>query len=292
MQDGAYEPLDRADDHDRYVPTGAKDLMSAGHEGVYEWVAQNLVKPAMQVLDFGCGSGYGAAILRAVGADVTGADSSPTAIAHAIATYPGIKFMVADLSAELPPNLTASHYELVVSSEVIEHVDDPFAFIDNIARSLTADGTCFIGTPNRLWTKTHMPAGRLMSESHVMEFTAPALTGLLRTRFKEVDLMLRVFPTWAIPWSNEEPSDPPRQSKKPLDPPRQWIKTSARRAMPKVYATLANWVHGNTTEEHGNIDPRDVTPQDISWVPADDPRATDGAGLAAVCRCPVRRPGC
>jgi hypothetical protein len=120
-----------------------------------------------------------------------------------------------------------------------------------------------------------------MSESHIMEFTAPALTGLLRTRFRQVDLMLRVFPAWAIPWASEKPLDPPRLLAG-FDHANKWIKTSARRAMPKVYARLATRVHGN----------RDVTPQDISWVPAEDPRATDGAGLAAVCRCPIRQPGC
>lgn len=288
MYDEVDEPLDRADGHDRYVPTGAKDLMSAGHEGVYEWVAENLVKPGMRVLDFGCGTGYGAAILRAAGAEVTGADSSATAIAHAMATYPGIPFEVADLTAALPLQWRASYYDLVVSSEVIEHVDDPFAFIDNIARSLTLDGTGFIGTPNRLWTKAHMPAGRLMSDSHVMEFTAPALLGLLRTRFREVDLMLRAFPAWANPWSNEEPLEPLPQRKKPLDPPRQWIKTLARRTMPNVYSRLATRVNGNSTGVHGSANAPDVTPSDICWVAPDDPRATDGAGLAAICRCPIR----
>lgn len=143
-----------------------------------------------------------------------------------------------------------------MSSEVIEHVDDPFAFIDNIATSLTDDGTCFIGTPNRLWTKTHMPAGRLMSESHMMEFTAPALTGLLRARFRQVDLMLRVFPAWAIPCPSEKPLDPPRLLAG-FDHAEKWIKTLARRALPKAYARLATRVHGNTIAQ-------DVTPQDIS----------------------------
>jgi hypothetical protein len=117
----------------------------------------------------------------------------------------------------------------------------------------------------------------------MMEFTAPALTGLLRTRFRQVDLMLRVFPAWAIPCLSE-PLDPPRLLAG-FDHADKWIKTLARRAMPKVYARLATRVHGNNNA-------RDVTPQDISWVPAEDPRAIDGTGLAAVCRCPIRQPGC
>ena len=35
--------LATADGQDRYVPSATRDITSAGHEGVYEWIAENLV---------------------------------------------------------------------------------------------------------------------------------------------------------------------------------------------------------------------------------------------------------
>src|ERR1019366_10114795 len=81
--------LATADGQDRYVPTATRDITSAGHEGVYEWVAEHLVKDGMRALDFGCGTGYGVGLMARAGATVDGADSSPTAVAHATETYGG-----------------------------------------------------------------------------------------------------------------------------------------------------------------------------------------------------------
>ena len=91
--------LATADGQDRYVPSATRDITSAGHEGVYEWIAEHLVKNGMRVLDFGCGTGYGAALLAKAGASVDGLDSSPTAIAYATANFggPTVRFAVADL---------------------------------------------------------------------------------------------------------------------------------------------------------------------------------------------------
>jgi hypothetical protein len=144
--------LATADGQDRYVPSATRDITSAGHEGVYEWIAENLVTDGMRALDFGCGTGDGAALLARAGA----------------------------------------------SSEVLEHVVDPFAFVRGMAESLNDGGAAFVGTPNRLWSIDHVPDGHLLARSHLMEFTPPALIALLRTVFDEVSLMVRVFPAGAM----------------------------------------------------------------------------------------------
>src|ERR1035437_4821476 len=93
-----------ADGQDRYVPTPTRDIMSAGHEGVYEWIAENLVSEGMRALDFGCGTGYGAALMASAGATVDGVDQSPTAIGYATENFggPRVRFFVADLVKPLP----------------------------------------------------------------------------------------------------------------------------------------------------------------------------------------------
>lgn len=43
--------LATADGQDRYVPSETRDILSAGHEGVYEWAADNLVGAGTRFLD-------------------------------------------------------------------------------------------------------------------------------------------------------------------------------------------------------------------------------------------------
>src|SRR4051794_11935807 len=90
--------LATADGHDRYVPGEAGDMLSAGHEGVYQWAAANLVTQGTRFLDLGCGTGYGSAVVAAAGGTYDGVDGSPAAIDYARAGYlrPGVRFFVAD----------------------------------------------------------------------------------------------------------------------------------------------------------------------------------------------------
>jgi ubiquinone/menaquinone biosynthesis C-methylase UbiE len=219
--------LATADGQDRYVPTATRDITSAGHEGVYQWIVEHLVKEGMKALDFGCGTGYGAAMMARAGATADGVDGSPTAISYATVNYggQGVRFFVADLVKPLPAVLTPRSYDLVASSEVLEHVVDPFAFVRGMAESLKDGGVCFVGTPNRLWSFEHVTDGHLLARSHVMEFTPPALIALLRTVFDEVSLMLRLFPAGAM---NNEPPPPVDPQPLPAQRPRPGGDTSHR----------------------------------------------------------------
>ena len=55
-------------------------------------------KPGERILDVGCGSGHLTKQIADAGAEVIGIDSSPDMIATAKATYPSLKFLVADAS--------------------------------------------------------------------------------------------------------------------------------------------------------------------------------------------------
>jgi SAM-dependent methyltransferase len=268
-----------ADGHDRYVPSPTRDIMSAGHEGVYEWIAEHLLTAGMRALDLGCGTGYGVALLAKAGATADGADSSPTAISYATRTFggPGIRFFVADLVKPLPAVFEPRSYDLVVSSEVLEHVVDPFAYVRGMVDSVKDDGVCFVGTPNRLWSKDNLPAGHLLAPSHLMEFTPPALTALLRMSFGEVSMMARVFPEGAM---NTEPAPNGHPRPMPI----------------RVAAALVRKVSPGTVERiKRTIEPvvaakREWLAADIVWADVDDPTVdvSRAVGLAAVCRKPRR----
>ncbi|GAA4316970.1 methyltransferase domain-containing protein [Compostibacter hankyongensis] len=57
------------------------------------------IRPGMEVLDLGCGTGHHAAKMAEQGAVVTGVDSSPDMIRQARLLYPGINFKLQDATA-------------------------------------------------------------------------------------------------------------------------------------------------------------------------------------------------
>ncbi|MGA8360083.1 MAG: class I SAM-dependent methyltransferase [Candidatus Dormiibacterota bacterium] len=286
--------LATADGQDRYVPSATRDIASAGHEGVYQWIVEHLVKAGMRALDFGCGTGYGAAMMARAGATADGIDGSPAAISYATENYggQGVRFFVADLVKPLPAVLTPRSYDLVASSEVLEHVVDPFAFVRGMAESVNDGGVCFVGTPNRLWTFKHVADGHLLARSHLMEFTPPALTALLRTFFDEVSLMARVFPDGAM---NVGPP--------PVDP-QPWPAPRPRPQVVRASAALVRKVAPGAVERIKRAiepapavappaeppPPQEWFASDIVWAPVDDPTVDmdRAVGLAAVCRKPRR----
>src|SRR5215204_8757 len=55
-----------------------------------------------QICDLGCGNGYLAGRLAAVGYSVTGVDASPTGVRIAHENYPNVNFLCAPIDVHLP----------------------------------------------------------------------------------------------------------------------------------------------------------------------------------------------
>lgn len=104
------------------------------------------------VLDVGCGDGSLLAHLHALfpRAALFGCDVSAAQIERNRAAMPGVTFVAADASRpELLERLAAAgraSFELVTSSEVIEHVPDDQGFLANLARLAAPGGTVFLTT--------------------------------------------------------------------------------------------------------------------------------------------------
>src|SRR5262245_49397180 len=78
----------------------------------------------VDVLDAGCGAGYGSAHLARAARSVAGMDASAEVIAHARRRYglPSVVFRVGDVEALADAD---GSFDVVCSFETIEHVDDP-----------------------------------------------------------------------------------------------------------------------------------------------------------------------
>jgi len=103
-------------------------------------------------LDIGCGAGLLAEPLARLGAKVTAVDAAPELIeaAKAHAAGQGLSIDYRAVGAEL----LEAQYDLVTSMEVIEHVAEPQAFIDDLAARLAPGGLMILSTPNRTaWSK-------------------------------------------------------------------------------------------------------------------------------------------
>ena len=102
----------------------------------------DLAKP--RILDFGCGPGWLSNILNTFGPTV-GIDLSPEAIKEAKKQYPGVSFEAVDV---FQWNFPRGAFDVVVSQEVLEHVDDQPRYLGMAADLLTDRGFLILTTPN------------------------------------------------------------------------------------------------------------------------------------------------
>ena len=104
----------------------------------------------LSVLDIGCGGGLVCEPLVRLGANVTGIDPAPEAIAAAKA-HAGAGGLAIDYRAATAEELAASgvRYDAVLLLEVVEHVPDVPAFLKIVAPLVKPGGIMILSTLNR-----------------------------------------------------------------------------------------------------------------------------------------------
>jgi 2-polyprenyl-3-methyl-5-hydroxy-6-metoxy-1,4-benzoquinol methylase len=83
----------------------------------------------LKILDLGCGNGSLVKLLIENGYDVYGVDASQTGIEIAKRSFPD-RFFCLDVNAPLPQNIIDLNFDIIISTEVIEHLYSPKNFID------------------------------------------------------------------------------------------------------------------------------------------------------------------
>jgi SAM-dependent methyltransferase len=102
------------------------------------------VSPGWRVLDVGCGRGSFLHKAQALGATVTGIELNRSAAAAARAR--GIEIVEGLLQGHARER--PAFYDVVASFQVLEHVVDPRAFVEDCIRVLRPDGLLILGVPN------------------------------------------------------------------------------------------------------------------------------------------------
>ena len=171
MEPAAAEPLPLTGE--RTVPgIPEENYWFRRHEAAYRFATAHVHG---DVLEVGCGEGYGTALLAAAGASVVGVDYDAATIAHAARRYPQAGFVRANLAA-LPVGDVA--VDVLATLQVIEHVWDHPQFVRECRRVLRPDGLLLVTTPNRL---TFSPGRETpLNPFHTVEFTAGELVDLLQ----------------------------------------------------------------------------------------------------------------
>lgn len=135
------------------------------------------VKPGMKVVDIGCGDGAYIAFCSHQGADVTFLDiqeSKVNALEERLkATAKGeIKGIVSKCDPIPLPN---NYADLVISTEVLEHVRDPEAVLREIVRIGNADALYLLTVPDARGEnliKTLAPPAYFEEPNHIQIFTS------------------------------------------------------------------------------------------------------------------------
>lgn len=104
-------------------------------------------KSDLKILDLGCGRGWLSNLLSQYGT-VTGLEPVKKVVEYAKSIFPNINFISGTMDELFRLNKQNS-FDIIVSSEVIEHIedDDKLEFVKNINRLLKTNGECIISTP-------------------------------------------------------------------------------------------------------------------------------------------------
>ena len=159
---------------DAYKGTPGLHAIYLMHVASYRFAQRYTV--GRRVLDLGCGSGYGSALVATGATDVVAVDVSRDAIAYAANHHgaPNLVYQVIRPGESLP--FADASFDVVLSFQVIEHVADDVAYIAEARRVMREGGTLIVITPNR--TVRLLRGQKPWNRWHLREYDAASLTSL------------------------------------------------------------------------------------------------------------------
>ena len=166
------------------IDTREKFLESLWHLFPYEQV-KTLIKPHERGIEIGFGEGYGTHILSTVCREIFALEIEPAIVAYADEKYrrENCVFKLYDGTTIPFPD---ESFDVAVSFQVIEHIDNDLHFVSELHRVLKKGGRLYLTTPNkRLRLK---PGQKPFNRFHKREYYSHELESILRTSFRVVKL--------------------------------------------------------------------------------------------------------
>jgi ubiquinone/menaquinone biosynthesis C-methylase UbiE len=131
---------------ERVIPNQVDPDLFNEHQARYAFAARLAGKK--RVLDAGCGTGYGSAVLACQARDVLGIDISPEAVAYAREHFGVENIRFAQASCTSIP-AAAETFDVIAAFEIIEHLADWRGFLREARRVLAPGGLFLVSTPNK-----------------------------------------------------------------------------------------------------------------------------------------------
>lgn len=155
------------------------------HEATYRYALQYTA--GMRVLDYGCGSGYGSALVAETARSVTAVDVSEEAVAYARSKYPGPNLAFQAIDPEAPLPFADASFDVVLSFQVFEHVEDADRYLVEVRRVLVPGGKLLLVTPDR--STRLLPLQRPWNRWHVREYGRGELQEVISRHFDNVEVL-------------------------------------------------------------------------------------------------------
>jgi len=105
------------------------------------------LRAGTRVLDAGCGNGATSAACLELGCSVVGVDLSESGIEIARQAHPRARFERVPTDEHILSRLNEPPFDVVVSTEVIEHLYDPRAYVRGCFAALRGGGRLVLTTP-------------------------------------------------------------------------------------------------------------------------------------------------
>ncbi len=100
-----------------------------------------------RICDLGCGNGYITGRLATLGYEVVGVDASESGTRIASKSHPQAQFICSLIDVSLPQRLALEPFDLVISSDAIEHFYRPGDLVSAAVSLLKPAGHVLLGTP-------------------------------------------------------------------------------------------------------------------------------------------------
>lgn len=149
------------------------------HQKVYKYISS--IAKNKSVIDVGSGSGEGDYLLSQVAKKVVGVDKDKAATKEAATKFGNKKLNF--INSEFSDLSLIDQFDIVISLQVIEHMDDVNSFLRILQRFSKNSGKVIISTPNRL------TQGYNENPYHITEYTKAELEKLLKKYFKSVKIL-------------------------------------------------------------------------------------------------------
>ena len=170
---------------ERYQANVEEFILFLKHKFAYE-NALKYIKSTDRILEIGCGDGYGANILSQSQANITAIDIDIASIELAKEKYTAknVHFESFDgINLKYPDH----SFDMVVSFQVIEHVNDVALYLNNIKRVLKPNGKLLITTPSRTYRLA--PGQKPWNKFHLREYDANTLKNDVEGIFPDAQIL-------------------------------------------------------------------------------------------------------